>query len=172
MSDRIVSPEDLSLCYLDPQGNTQGPFLGIDIIAWFEQGFFGIDLPVRLFDAPDGSPYQELGDVMPHLKTKSGYVSNSSLHAKLEPLDVIKGSLEERISAPNSGGSNILNSQQWTPSVLEATPSDSVQSRIPNHSYQSELQYLDNQSIQNFVAEDEGVLCVLSFSMFMSMLSL
>ncbi|XP_021823058.1 uncharacterized protein LOC110764395 isoform X4 [Prunus avium] len=157
VSDRIVSPEDLSLCYLDPQGNTQGPFLGIDIIAWFEQGFFGIDLPVRLFDAPDGSPYQELGDVMPHLKTKSGYVSNSSLHAKLEPLDVIKGSLEERISAPNSGGSNILNSQQWTPSVLEATPSDSVQSRIPNHSYQSELQYLDNQSIQNFVAEDEEI---------------
>ncbi|KAL6288283.1 hypothetical protein ACE6H2_012673 [Prunus campanulata] len=157
VSDRIVSPEDLSLCYLDPQGNTQGPFLGIDIIAWFEQGFFGIDLPVRLFDAPDGSPYQELGDVMPHLKTKSGYVSNSSLHAKLEPLDVIKGSLEERISAPNHGGSNILNSQQWTPSVLEATSSDSVQSRIPNHSYQSELQYLDNQSIQNFVAEDEEI---------------
>ncbi|ONI19993.1 hypothetical protein PRUPE_3G309100 [Prunus persica] len=157
VSDRIVSPEDLSLCYLDPQGNTQGPFLGIDIIAWFEQGFFGIDLPVRLFDAPDGSPYQELGDVMPHLKTKSGYVSNSSLHAKLEPLDVIKGSLEERISAPNYGGSNILNSQQWTPSVLEATSSGSVQSRMPNHSYQSELQYLDNQSIQNFVAEDEEI---------------
>ncbi|XP_008231083.1 PREDICTED: uncharacterized protein LOC103330307 isoform X4 [Prunus mume] len=157
VSDRIVSPEDLSLCYLDPQGNTQGPFLGIDIIAWFEQGFFGIDLPVRLFDAPDGSPYQELGDVMPHLKTKSGYVSNSSLHAKLEPLDVIKGSLEERISAPNYGGPNILNSQQWTPSVLEATSSGSVQSRMPNHSYQSELQYLDNQSIQNFVAEDEEI---------------
>ncbi|KAH0969109.1 hypothetical protein GBA52_029029 [Prunus armeniaca] len=39
VSDRIVSPEDLSLCYLDPQGNMQGPFLGIDIIAWFEQGF-------------------------------------------------------------------------------------------------------------------------------------
>ncbi|CAL2250879.1 unnamed protein product [Prunus armeniaca] len=157
VSDRIVSPEDLSLCYLDPQGNMQGPFLGIDIIAWFEQGFFGIDLPVRLFDAPDGSPYQELGDVMPHLKTKSGYVSNSSLHAKLEPLDVIKGSLEERISAPNYGGPNILNSQQWTPSVLEATSSGSVQSRMPNHSYQSELQYLDNQSIQNFVAEDEEI---------------
>ncbi|CAL8142929.1 unnamed protein product [Prunus armeniaca] len=157
VSDRIVSPEDLSLCYLDPQGNMQGPFLGIDIIAWFEQGFFGIDLPVRLFDAPDGSPYQELGDVMPHLKTESGYVSNSSLHAKLEPLDVIKGSLEERISAPNYGGPNILNSQQWTPSVLEATSSGSVQSRMPNHSYQSELQYLDNQSIQNFVAEDEEI---------------
>lgn len=158
--ERIVSPEDLSLCYLDPQGNTQGPFLGIDIIAWFEQGFFGIDLPVRLFDAPDGSPYHELGEVMPHLKTKSGSVSNSSLPTALEPLDAIEGSLDERLSAPNFQGSTILDNKHWTPSGLEATSSDSVQSRIPNPGYQSELQYLDKQSTQNFFAEDEGVLCV------------
>ncbi|KAM1075615.1 uncharacterized protein LOC126610378 isoform X1 [Malus sylvestris] len=122
--ERIVSPEDMSLCYLDPQGNIQGPFLGIDIIAWFEQGFFGIDLPVRSFDAPNGSPFQELGEVMPHLKTKSGPVSDSSLPTQLEPLGAVGGSLDERISAPNyDGGSAILN----------------------------------NQGIQNVVAEDEEI---------------
>ncbi|KAM2991833.1 hypothetical protein FF2_044129 [Malus domestica] len=122
--ERIVTPEDMSLCYLDPQGNIQGPFLGIDIIAWFEQGFFGIDLPVRSFDAPNGSLFQELGEVMPHLKTKSGPVYNSSLPTQLEPLDAVGGSLEERTSAPNyDGGSAILN----------------------------------NQGIQNVVAEDEEI---------------
>ncbi|XP_068334646.1 protein ESSENTIAL FOR POTEXVIRUS ACCUMULATION 1-like isoform X1 [Pyrus communis] len=107
--ERIVTPEDMSLCYLDPQGNIQGPFLGIDIIAWFEQGFFGIDLPVRSFDAPNGSLFQELGEVMPHLKTKFGPVSNSSLPTQLEPSDAVGGSLGERTSAPNyDGGSAIL----------------------------------------------------------------
>ncbi|KAL2253795.1 UNVERIFIED_CONTAM: Protein ESSENTIAL FOR POTEXVIRUS ACCUMULATION 1 [Sesamum indicum] len=66
--NRGIPPEELSLYYRDPQGEIQGPFLGVDIISWFEQGFFGTDLPVRLEDAPDESPFRELGDVMPHLK--------------------------------------------------------------------------------------------------------
>ncbi|KAL0335931.1 UNVERIFIED_CONTAM: protein ESSENTIAL FOR POTEXVIRUS ACCUMULATION 1 [Sesamum radiatum] len=66
--DGGIPPEELSLYYRDPQGEIQGPFLGVDIMSWFEQGFFGTDLPVRLEDAPDESPFRELGDVMPHLK--------------------------------------------------------------------------------------------------------
>ncbi|KAJ3707129.1 hypothetical protein LUZ61_010834 [Rhynchospora tenuis] len=65
-----TSPEDLSLLYKDPQGRIQGPFSGADIIGWFEAAFFGIDLLVRLADAPDDSPFVQLGDVMPHLKAK------------------------------------------------------------------------------------------------------
>ncbi|KAK1258176.1 hypothetical protein QJS04_geneDACA024513 [Acorus gramineus] len=64
-------PEEMSLIYLDPQGDIQGPFLGLDIISWFEQGFFGMDLLVCLSDAPEGTPFQELGEVMPHLKLGS-----------------------------------------------------------------------------------------------------
>jgi GYF domain len=63
-------PEDLSLFYKDPQGRIQGPFSGADIIGWFEAAFFGIDLLVRLEDAPDDAPFVQLGDVMPHLKAK------------------------------------------------------------------------------------------------------
>ena len=43
-----IMPEQLSLYYRDPQGEIQGPFLGVDIISWFDQGFFGADLPVRV----------------------------------------------------------------------------------------------------------------------------
>ncbi|CAI9116728.1 OLC1v1017957C1 [Oldenlandia corymbosa var. corymbosa] len=64
------SPEDLVLYYKDPQGAIQGPFRGSDIIGWFEAGYFGIDLLVRLAGSPPDSPFCLLGDVMPHLRAK------------------------------------------------------------------------------------------------------
>ncbi|KAM7269687.1 hypothetical protein ACFE04_025184 [Oxalis oulophora] len=60
--------QDISLCYVDPHGVIQGPFSGADIILWFEEGYFKTDLPVRLADAPEETPFRELGEVMPHLK--------------------------------------------------------------------------------------------------------
>ncbi|RDX71157.1 mpd2, partial [Mucuna pruriens] len=65
-----TSPEELLLFYKDPQGRVQGPFKGIDIISWFEAGYFGIDLPVRLENAASDSPWLQLGDAMPHLRAK------------------------------------------------------------------------------------------------------
>lgn len=64
------SPEELVLYYKDPQGRIQGPFSGIDIISWFENGYFGLDLPVSL--KPNDMPWSSLGDVMPHLRSKAG----------------------------------------------------------------------------------------------------
>ncbi|KAF4357291.1 hypothetical protein F8388_002799 [Cannabis sativa] len=65
------SPEELQLCYVDPQGMIQGPFAGADIIGWFEAGYFGIDLQVRLAGASNDVPFASLGDVMPHLRAKA-----------------------------------------------------------------------------------------------------
>ncbi|KAJ1419709.1 GYF-like domain superfamily, partial [Sesbania bispinosa] len=65
------APEELSLFYKDPKGQIQGPFKGIDIIGWFEAGYFGIDLPVRLENSAVDSPWLPLGDVMPHLRAKA-----------------------------------------------------------------------------------------------------
>ncbi|KAL2608476.1 hypothetical protein R1flu_027049 [Riccia fluitans] len=70
-TSRPVPPEELNLYYTDPQGEMQGPFLGSDIIDWFEAGFFGLDLPVRVADAPSTAPFTSLGNVMPHLKPKA-----------------------------------------------------------------------------------------------------
>uniref|UniRef100_A0A2P2MVP7 Uncharacterized protein LOC105633775 n=1 Tax=Rhizophora mucronata TaxID=61149 RepID=A0A2P2MVP7_RHIMU len=66
-----TSPESLVLYYKDPQGEVQGPFSGSDIIGWFEAGYFGIDLQVRLSIASNESPFLLLGDVMPHLRAKA-----------------------------------------------------------------------------------------------------
>ncbi|KAI3696424.1 hypothetical protein L1987_79438 [Smallanthus sonchifolius] len=76
-----VPPEELSLFYCDPQGEIQGPFLGVDVISWFEQGFFGAELPVRVADAPEGTPFEELGDVMPHLKATHSYTTDADMTA-------------------------------------------------------------------------------------------
>lgn len=66
-----TAPEELSLFYKDPNGQIQGPFKGIDIIGWFEAGYFGIDLPVRLENSAADSPWLSLGDAMPHLRAKA-----------------------------------------------------------------------------------------------------
>ncbi|XP_073139157.1 protein ESSENTIAL FOR POTEXVIRUS ACCUMULATION 1 isoform X2 [Henckelia pumila] len=65
------SPEDLVLHYKDPQGEMQGPFSGSDIITWFESGYFGLELQVRLASAPAEAPFSLLGDMMPHLRAKA-----------------------------------------------------------------------------------------------------
>ncbi|KAH9300621.1 hypothetical protein KI387_012204, partial [Taxus chinensis] len=69
--NRHIPPEELSLIYKDPQGDIQGPFSGADMIGWYEAGYFGIDLPVRLETAPVDAPFKCLGDVMPHLRMKA-----------------------------------------------------------------------------------------------------
>ncbi|XP_021997226.1 protein ESSENTIAL FOR POTEXVIRUS ACCUMULATION 1 isoform X2 [Helianthus annuus] len=81
----VVPPEELSLLYCDPQGEIQGPFLGVDIISWFEQGFFGAELPVRVADAPEGTLFEALGDVMPHLKGAHSYTTEHDV-AVLAPV--------------------------------------------------------------------------------------
>ncbi|CAN1835727.1 Protein ESSENTIAL FOR POTEXVIRUS ACCUMULATION 1 [Linum perenne] len=65
------SPENLILYYKDPQGAVQGPFSGSDIIGWFEAGYFGIELQVRIATASKDVPFASLGDVMPHLRAKA-----------------------------------------------------------------------------------------------------
>ena len=67
----LLSEEVLSYYYKDPQGAVQGPFLGVDIVRWFELGYFGTDLPVRLSDAPEDTPFTPLCNLMPHLKLES-----------------------------------------------------------------------------------------------------
>ncbi|MCO5601431.1 hypothetical protein L7F22_055552 [Adiantum nelumboides] len=66
-----IAPEELSLFYIDPQGEVQGPFPGSDIIDWFKAGFFGTDLLVRTADSPEGAQFTQLSKVMPHLQATS-----------------------------------------------------------------------------------------------------
>ncbi|CAL9192919.1 unnamed protein product [Musa hybrid cultivar] len=107
------TPEELSLFYMDPQGDIQGPFLGADIISWFEQGFFGTDLPVCLSDAPDGTPFQPLGEVLPHLKLEFHSGPDICSGEKSKPLDATRSDLESCIpSSHDTGGSSTTNNQR------------------------------------------------------------
>ncbi|XWS30524.1 hypothetical protein CRYUN_Cryun24cG0125300 [Craigia yunnanensis] len=156
--ESVTPPEDLSLCYLDPHRVVQGPYLGIDIITWFEQGYFGTDLPVRLADAPDGSPFQELGEVMPHLRMNSSSASSVSAVTRKQIPDYFEGSLEETISSSASAselkGSAIGREQQRTLSAFE-TFDTSFQLREPTQSYHSEHQFSEDQSLHKFATAQE-----------------
>uniref|UniRef100_A0A7N0VCS7 GYF domain-containing protein n=1 Tax=Kalanchoe fedtschenkoi TaxID=63787 RepID=A0A7N0VCS7_KALFE len=103
------SPEDLILLYKDPQGNIQGPFTGSDIIGWYDAGFFGIDLQVRLASASKDQPFSLLGDVMPHLRSKAGPPPGFNAPRQSDPVD-----LPSRLSYSNSG-KLLVNSSETNP---------------------------------------------------------
>ncbi|PKA54824.1 hypothetical protein AXF42_Ash000659 [Apostasia shenzhenica] len=112
ISERASAPEELSLLYCDPQGDIQGPFLGVDIISWFEQGFFSADLPVCLADAPEGTPFQPLGELMPNLKLRSSSNAEVCPDDQSGPLNTASDSFEAEGSLASSFGNSLLISDQ------------------------------------------------------------
>ncbi|PIA41996.1 hypothetical protein AQUCO_02100083v1 [Aquilegia coerulea] len=117
-------PEDSSLYYKDPRGEIQGPFFGADILSWFHQGFFGTDLLVCLSDAPEGTPFQELGDVMPNLKSTDG--SNAKSISNIELSDVVVSSPVAGIEASQATlechGSAVVNEHDFPKYESEGLP--------------------------------------------------
>ncbi|URD85907.1 GYF domain [Musa troglodytarum] len=107
------SPEDLSLYYKDPQGQIQGPFSGSDLIGWFEAGYFGIDLQVRLAGSPADAPFSSLGDVMPHLRMKAGPPPGFGVVKHSVTLDEsLKGKIVNPGSIHSGLGENVIKSGQ------------------------------------------------------------
>ncbi|XP_052186065.1 protein ESSENTIAL FOR POTEXVIRUS ACCUMULATION 1-like isoform X2 [Diospyros lotus] len=141
-----ILPEELSLYYQDPQGEIQGPFLGADIISWFEQGFFGTDLPVRLADAPEGTPYQELGDLMPHLKFIDGHANNTDISSKVE----------EPVALDEKSGPKVED-HHWSLNRFDGLPMQHVQSRISEHEGPLQLPYTNGQNFHDLFAQDEEI---------------
>ncbi|CAN4091726.1 unnamed protein product [Withania somnifera] len=134
--ERGILPEELSLYYCDPQGEIQGPFLGVDIISWFEQGFFKTDLLVRLEGAPEDSPFYELGDVMPHLKFGHGYSSNNL--SNVDKTTVLEGKLESGLccsSASDLVSSAPIDGLSWPASDFDGLAEHRFQSKVPDLSY-------------------------------------
>ncbi|GER37022.1 GYF domain-containing protein [Striga asiatica] len=148
-----IPPEELSLYYRDPQGEIQGPFLGVDIISWFEQGFFGTDLPVRLEDAPDQAPFQELGDVMPHLTFRNEYDSGTDLSSNIE-----KSAVMESDPVLERGPSNVMNGSGWQLSDFDANPPQQAQPRgSENQRQPSQNLYSQGENSHDFGPLDEEI---------------
>ncbi|XWS54039.1 hypothetical protein CRYUN_Cryun10bG0053900 [Craigia yunnanensis] len=156
-----TSPEEFTLFYIDPQGNTQGPFLGADIIMWFEQGFFGLDLAVRLGDSPEGTPFQELGDIIPQLKAKDGHSSIVNLNPKLEESGHLGGNLDASLPASvpvsNISDSSLENDLRHPVSEFNSLSSQHVHSRISEPEDPLQLPHSKGQNFEDFVAQDEEI---------------
>ncbi|KAG6585608.1 Protein ESSENTIAL FOR POTEXVIRUS ACCUMULATION 1, partial [Cucurbita argyrosperma subsp. sororia] len=138
------SPEDLQFHYIDPSGAIQGPFSGADIIQWFEGGYFGLELPVRLANAPNDVPFSALGDVMPHLRSKAkpppgfnapkanefadtlsnaSYGSLGKLHTGLNEIDTLRNETRHKhgpaVEAENRFLESLMSSNKGCSSPLE-----------------------------------------------------
>lgn len=154
-----TSAEESTLFYIDPQGNTQGPFLVTDIITWFEQGFFGLDLPVRLGGSPKGTPFQELGDFMPQLKAKDGHASIVNMNSEWEESGALGGNM--KASPPASATvSNIPDSSsdlRHPVSEFNHLTSQYVHSRISEPEGPLQIPHSEGQNFEDFVGPDEGL---------------
>ncbi|KAL6570873.1 hypothetical protein OROGR_000423 [Orobanche gracilis] len=159
--DRGIPPEDLSLYYRDPQGEIQGPFLGVDIISWFEQGFFGTDLPVHLEDATDQAHFQELGDVMPHLKFRHENDSGTDLSFNIEKSVIMEGTSETL----HSGGpvsesipSTVIDGSNWQLPDFDAISAQHCQAIVGEcQRHLSQHLYSQGEDSRDFGALDEEI---------------
>ncbi|KAJ6799936.1 uncharacterized protein M6B38_204310 [Iris pallida] len=152
----LIPPEELTLLYRDPQGDLQGPFLGVDIIQWFKQGFFGIDLPVCLSDAPEDTPFQPLGELMPHLKLDSDsspvYTGEQS-----EPSDTMRSNTEANNAGPDFTAS-VADGLQWKYSGCEGSLDPHFQGRDSMDPHYGRLPHFNSDnSASNFAAESQSL---------------
>ncbi|XP_048427681.1 uncharacterized protein LOC103935125 [Pyrus x bretschneideri] len=159
--ERDVPPEDLCLYYLDPQGVVQGPYLGVDIISWFEQGFFGTNLLVRLADTPEGTPFKELGEVMPHLKAWDGHRSIVNPTSNIEESSSSLGNIESSLpsSAPVSEmtTTSVWNDLRRPLPELNSLSAQHIQLRNSEPEAPIQLPHSRGQGFNDFDAEDEDI---------------
>ncbi|GKB21580.1 GYF-like protein [Tanacetum coccineum] len=145
-----IPPEELSLFYRDPQGEIQGPFLGVDIISWFEQEFFGLELPVRVEGAPEGTSFEELGDVMPHLKATHNYTPQDSTSPNLDRSGAYNGDLDAGISVPASASEMGIGTDdpRWQLAGNNVLPRN-TQLRMSEHEGPLHLPYSEGQGFND-----------------------
>lgn len=158
---RGIPPEELSLYYRDPHGDIQGPFLGVDIISWFEQDFFGTDLLVRLENASEGTPFVELGKVMPHLNVRDGYANRANPNSNQEELGAFGGSLEPSLSAsaspPDINVSGMLNETRRPLSEFDSLSAQHLHSRVSEHEVSALPPHPESQSFHDYLGQDEEI---------------
>ncbi|KAH6676552.1 hypothetical protein B0J14DRAFT_616038 [Halenospora varia] len=56
----MVMPDRMRWVYLDPQGETQGPFSGLEMHDWYKASFFTADLSVKKVEDPEFEPLGQL----------------------------------------------------------------------------------------------------------------
>ena len=57
---QMVMPDRMRWIYRDPQGNTQGPWSGLEMHDWYKAGFFSPELQVKKVEDSDYEPLAQL----------------------------------------------------------------------------------------------------------------
>ncbi|KAL9024791.1 MAG: hypothetical protein Q9196_006256, partial [Gyalolechia fulgens] len=57
---QMVMPDRMRWIYRDPQGNTQGPWSGLEMHDWYKAGFFSPELQVKKLEDVDYEPLAQL----------------------------------------------------------------------------------------------------------------
>ncbi|KAF8406421.1 hypothetical protein HHK36_008508 [Tetracentron sinense] len=156
----LPSPEDLSLYYKDPRGEIQGPFSGSDLIGWFDAGYFGIDLKVRLANASPDTPFSLLGDVMPHLRAKARPPPGFGVPKQNDITDTLSRPNSSSFGKLNAGSSEIdiiKNEPRYRHESVTEAENRFLKSLMSGNMSSSPLEKLDlSEGLQGHIGSNSG----------------
>lgn len=104
---QMVMPDRMRWIYRDPQGNTQGPWSGLEMHDWYKAGFFSPELQVKKLEDADYEPLAQL----------IRRIGNSR-----EPF------LVPQIGIPHGSSATVPSSNASTSGVVPATTPSAIQS--------------------------------------------
>ncbi|XP_010531016.1 PREDICTED: uncharacterized protein LOC104807415 isoform X3 [Tarenaya hassleriana] len=157
--EKATPPEEMMLFYIDPQGDIQGPFPDSDVILWFGQGFFGPDLQVRLADAPEKTPFRDLGEFLPYLIVKGAHAKCSDPKDRLEETG-LEVNLEPGLSAAPAAETTdklpVNNLSHSFSGFNDVSAENSFQRKSEPEVY-GKLPQAEDRSVLDFSTQDEEI---------------
>lgn len=120
--------------YRDPEGRTQGPFAGQDILDWRDAGFFGDELPVRSALSPADAPWVSLGTVFTESSSTSaidGGCNNGASAAVGVSSNGVPATGSSNDTSAAVGGSSTSNAATTTASSVSASANVSSNNGLP-----------------------------------------
>ncbi|MCJ1271362.1 hypothetical protein MMC22_011262, partial [Lobaria immixta] len=105
---QMVMPDRMRWIYRDPQGNTQGPWSGLEMHDWYKAGFFSPELQVKKLEDADYEPLAQL----------IRRIGNSREPFLVPQIGIPHGSA---VAAPSSSASATGAIPATTPSAIQAS---------------------------------------------------
>ncbi|KAJ0960199.1 hypothetical protein J5N97_001974 [Dioscorea zingiberensis] len=104
------TPEELSFFYRDPHGDIQGPFLGVDIVSWFEQSN-GIECSINLEGSTLSSGFTD-SCVTSDQQWTSIVLEEPQVQPEISKLDTLVTPQYERLGLSNSETTDIISTKK------------------------------------------------------------
>ncbi|KAL8739781.1 MAG: hypothetical protein Q9190_007449 [Brigantiaea leucoxantha] len=137
---QMVMPDCMRWIYRDPQGNTQGPWSGLEMHDWYKAGFFSPELQVKKLEDADYEPLAQLirrigNSREPFLVPQIGIPHGSSTTLASGAAQAAGNSATTPVVAPSSAQPPFANSFPSFGTTLTAEQQNALERRKQEEQY-------------------------------------